>query len=211
MEAKFSQRVKDVITFSREEALRLGHDYIGIEHLMLGMIRDGEGVGIKLLKNLAINIQDFRKQIEQSLPVSMKKVNNLANIPLVKQAEKTLKLTYLEAKVFKAPQIGTEHLLMCILKDNDNVVTKTLGKFGVDYNAVKLELEGYMENPHKIENSTAGDDDENEESFGAGGGAGTSKKPGESKSKTPVLDNFGRDLTKMAEDGKLDPVVGREK
>jgi ATP-dependent Clp protease ATP-binding subunit ClpC len=87
MEAKFSQRVKDVITFSREEALRLGHDYIGIEHLMLGMIRDGEGVGIKLLKNLAINIQDFRKQIEQSLPVSLRKVNNLANIPLVKQAK----------------------------------------------------------------------------------------------------------------------------
>ncbi len=209
MEAKFSQRVKDVITFSREEALRLGHDYIGIEHLMLGMIRDGEGVGIKLLKNLGINIQDFRKHIEQSLPISMRKVNNLANIPLVKQAEKTLKLTYLEAKLFKAPQIGTEHLLMCILKDNDNVVSKTLAKLGVDYDAVKAELEGYMENPHKIENATAGDDEDSEES--SFGGAGSSKKPGESKSRTPVLDNFGRDLTKMAEDGKLDPVVGREK
>ncbi len=212
MEAKFSQRVKDVITFSREEALRLGHDYIGIEHLMLGMIRDGEGVGIKLIKNLGVNLQDFRKQIEQSLPMSVRKINNLANIPLVKQAEKTLKLTYLEAKVFKAPQIGTEHLLMCILKDNDNIVTKTLNKLGVDYNSVKLELENYMENPHKIENSTAGDDEENEESsFGSGGGTGASKKPGDSKSRTPVLDNFGRDLTKMAEDGKLDPVVGREK
>ncbi|MCF8423465.1 MAG: ATP-dependent Clp protease ATP-binding subunit [Bacteroidia bacterium] len=210
MEAKFSQRVKDVITFSREEALRLGHDYIGIEHLMLGMIRDGEGVGIKLLKNLAINMQDFRKQIEQSLPISMKKVNNLANIPLVKQAEKTLKLTYLEAKVFKAAQIGTEHLLMCILKDNDNVVTKTLSKYGVDYNAVKLELEGLLENPNKIENSASSDDEESEETFGTSG-SGTSKKAGESKSKTPVLDNFGRDLTKMAEEGKLDPVVGREK
>ncbi len=209
MEAKFSQRVKDVITFSREEALRLGHDYIGIEHLMLGMIRDGEGVGIKLLKNLGINIQDFRKHIEQSLPISMRKVNNLANIPLVKQAEKTLKLTYLEAKLFKAPQIGTEHLLMCILKDNDNVVSKTLERLGVDYNAVKTELEGYMENPHKIENAATGDDDDSEESsFPGSGGA---KKPGDSKSRTPVLDNFGRDLTKMAEDGKLDPVVGREK
>lgn len=209
MEAKFSQRVKDVITFSREEALRLGHDYIGIEHLMLGMIRDGEGVGIKLLKNLGINIQDFRKHIEQSLPISMRKVNNLANIPLVKQAEKTLKLTYLEAKLFKAPQIGTEHLLMCILKDNDNVVSKTLERLGVDYNAVKTELEGYMENPHKIENAATGDDDDSEESSFPG--SGSSKKPGDSKSRTPVLDNFGRDLTKMAEDGKLDPVVGREK
>lgn len=210
MEAKFSQRVKDVITFSREEALRLGHDYIGIEHLMLGMIRDGEGVGIKLLKNLGVNIQDFRKQIEQSLPLSTRKVNNLANIPLVKQAEKTLKLTYLEAKVFKAPQIGTEHLLMCILKDNDNVATKTLEKFGVDYNSVKIELENFMENPHRIENAATGDDDDSEEaSFG--GGSGAAKKPGDSKSRTPVLDNFGRDLTKMAEEGKLDPVVGREK
>jgi ATP-dependent Clp protease ATP-binding subunit ClpC len=212
MEAKFSKRVNDVLSFSREEALRLGHDYIGIEHLMLGMIRDGEGVGIKLLKDLKINTQDLRKMIEQTLPVSMRKVNNLANIPLVKQAEKTLKLTYLEAKLFKAPQIGTEHLLLCILKDNDNIVSKILAKFGIDYMAVKLELEGYMENPHKIENATSNDDDENEESFNTGsGGAGAAKKPGESKSKTPVLDNFGRDLTKMAEDGKLDPVVGREK
>jgi ATP-dependent Clp protease ATP-binding subunit ClpC len=156
MEAKFSQRVKDVITFSREEALRLGHDYIGIEHLMLGMIRDGEGVGIKLLINLGVNTNDLRKIIESSLPVSLRKVNNLANIPLVKQAEKTLKLTYLEAKVFKAPQIGTEHLLMCILKDNDNVVTKSLNKMGVDYNAVKSELESFMDNPHRIENAAAG-------------------------------------------------------
>jgi ATP-dependent Clp protease ATP-binding subunit ClpC len=211
MEAKFSKRVNDVLKYSKDEALRLGHDYIGIEHLMLGMIRDGEGVGIKLLKNLEINLNDLRKNIEKSLPVSMRKLNSLSNIPLVKQAEKTLKFTYLEAKVFKAPQIGTEHLLLCILKDNDNVVTKTLSKLGVDYNAVKLELEGFMENPNKIENSTTGgDEDENEESFSASG-SGTSKKPGESKSRTPVLDNFGRDLTKMAEDGKLDPVVGREK
>lgn len=211
MEAKFSQRVKDVITFSREEALRLGHDYIGIEHLMLGMIRDGEGVGIKLLKNLGVSIQDLRKQIEQSLPISTRKVNNLANIPLVKQAEKTLKLTYLEAKVFKAPQIGTEHLLMCILKDNDNVATKTLEKFGIDYPSVKVELENFMDNPHRIENATTGDDDDSDEASFGGGGSGAAKKPGDSKSRTPVLDNFGRDLTKMAEEGKLDPVVGREK
>ena len=211
MEAKFSKRVNDVLKYSKDEALRLGHDYIGIEHLMLGMIRDGEGVGIRLLKNLEINLNDLRKNIEKSLPVSMRKLNSLSHIPLVKQAEKTLKFTYLEAKVFKAPQIGTEHLLLCILKDNDNVVTKTLSKLGVDYNAVKLELEGFVENPSKIENSTAGgDEDENEESFSASG-SGASKKPGESKSRTPVLDNFGRDLTKMAEDGKLDPVVGREK
>ncbi len=213
MEAKFSPRVKDVITYSREEALRLGHDYIGIEHLMLGMIRDGDGVGMRLLKNLGVDAAELRKQIEQSLVPGIRKSNNLANIPLVKQAEKTLKLTYLEAKTFKSVQIGTEHLLLCILKENDNVVTKTLLKYGVDYDAARVELEGFLENPGKIENSATGggsDDDEAEES-NFGGGSGAQKKQGDSKSKTPVLDNFGRDLTKMAEDGKLDPVVGREK
>ena len=213
MEAKFSPRVKDVITYSREEALRLGHDYIGIEHLMLGMIRDGEGVGMRLLKNLGIDSAELRRSIEQSLTPGLRKTNNLANIPLVKQAEKTLKLTYLEAKTFKSIQIGTEHLLLCILKEQDNVVTKTLLKYGVDYDATRAELEGFLDNPGKIENSAAsGDEDDSEESsFGAGSGSGSQKKQGESKSKTPVLDNFGRDLTKMAEDGKLDPVVGREK
>ncbi|PBQ34129.1 Clp protease ClpC [Sphingobacteriaceae bacterium] len=214
MEAKFSPRVKDVITYSREEALRLGHDYIGIEHLMLGMIRDGDGVGMRLLKNLGIDSAELRRSIEQSLTPGLRKSNNLANIPLVKQAEKTLKLTYLEAKTFKSIQIGTEHLLLCILKENDNVVTKTLLKYGVDYDAARAELEGFLENPGKIENSAAGgdEDDAEESAFGGGGsGAGAQKKQGESKSKTPVLDNFGRDLTKMAEDGKLDPVVGREK
>ena len=212
MEAKFSPRVKDVITYSREEAMRLGHDYIGIEHLMLGMIRDGEGVGMRLLKGLGVDSMEFRKMIEQGLTPGLRKSNNLANIPLVKQAEKTLKLTYLEAKTFKSVQIGTEHLLLCILKDQDNIVTKSLLKFGVDYEAVRAELEGFVENPNKIENSTAGNDDEGDEEASSFGGASSSqKKPGETKSKTPVLDNFGRDLTKMAEDGKLDPVVGREK
>jgi ATP-dependent Clp protease ATP-binding subunit ClpC len=213
MEAKFSPRVKDVITYSREEALRLGHDYIGIEHLMLGMIRDGDGVGMRLLKNLGVDAAELRRSIEQNLTPGLRKTNNLANIPLVKQAEKTLKLTYLEAKTFKSVQIGTEHLLLCILKEHDNVVTKTLLKYGVDYDAARAELEGFLDNPGKIENSAAGgdEDDAEETNFGASGNPGAQKKQGDSKSKTPVLDNFGRDLTKMAEDGKLDPVVGREK
>ncbi len=212
MEAKFSPRVKDVITYSREEALRLGHDYIGIEHLMLGMIRDGDGVGMRLLRNLGVDAAELRRNIEQSLTPGIRKSNNLANIPLVKQAEKTLKLTYLEAKTFKSVQIGTEHLLLCILKDTDNIVTKTLVRFGVDYDATRAELESFIDNPSKIENSAAGgDEDDAEDAAYGSGNQGGQKKQGDSKSKTPVLDNFGRDLTKMAEDGKLDPVVGREK
>jgi ATP-dependent Clp protease ATP-binding subunit ClpC len=183
MEAKFSPRVKDVITYSREEALRLGHDYIGIEHLMLGMIRDGDGVGMRLLKNLGVDAAELRRNIEQNLTPGLRKTNNLANIPLVKQAEKTLKLTYLEAKTFKSVQIGTEHLLLCILKEHDNIVTKTLLKYGVDYDAARAELEGFLENPGKIENSAAGgdEDDAEETSFGSGSSAGAQKKQGDSK------------------------------
>ncbi len=213
MEAKFSPRVKEVINHSREEALRLGHDYIGLEHLMLGMIREGDGLGLKLLKNMNVNMTELRKNIEQSISVPTRKVNNLANIPLLKQAERALKLTYLEAKIFKASEIGTEHLLLCILKDNDNVATKALMKFGVDYDACKAELDEYLKNPTTMEGPTPSDDDDDADAAGisGSGGSGAQKKPGESKSKTPVLDNFGRDLTKMAEDGKLDPIVGREK
>jgi len=213
MEAKFSPRVKDVITYSREEALRLGHDYIGIEHLMLGMIRDGDGVGMKLLKSLGVDASELRKVIEHNLTPGLRKSNNLANIPLVKQAEKTLKLTYLEAKTFKSIQIGTEHLLLCILKETDNLVSKSLLKYGVDYDAARAELMTFIDNPQKIESATSSNDDDDEEtSFGGGNPTGgAQKKQGESKSKTPVLDNFGRDLTKAAEEGKLDPIVGREK
>jgi len=217
MEAKFSPRVKDVITFSREEAIRLGHEYIGLEHLMLGMIRDGEGVGMRLLKNLGVSAAEFRKQLEQSLSPGVKKNHQLSNIPLVKQAEKVLKLTYLEAKSFKSPMIGTEHLLLCILKEDDNVVSKILSRLGVDYLSAKNELEqfidqtqGHEDHPEEIENSTSSDDEDSDDGLGSGSSS-TSKKPADGKSKTPVLDNFGRDLTKMAEDGKLDPVVGREK
>lgn len=214
MEAKFSPRVKEVINHSREEALRLGHDYIGLEHLMLGMIRDGDGLGLKLLKNMNVNTAELRKNIETSISVPSRKVSNLANIPLLKQAERALKLTYLEAKAFKSNEIGTEHLLLCILKDADNVATKSLMRFGVDYDACKAELEEYLKNPSKMEGPNPADDDDDGDgnNFGASGGSGSQqKKQGENKSKTPVLDNFGRDLTKMAEDGKLDPIVGREK
>jgi ATP-dependent Clp protease ATP-binding subunit ClpC len=215
MEAKFSPRVKDVITYSREEALRLGHDYIGPEHLLLGMIRDGDGMGIKLLKKMNVNLPELRKHIEQSIAVAARKVNNLANIPLLKQAEKALKLTYLEAKTFKANEIGTEHLLLCILKDEDNVATKSLQRFNVNYDSTRSELEEYIKNPNddiRMEGPTSDDDDADDSStFGTSSGSSQQKKGTENKSKTPVLDNFGRDLTKAAEDGKLDPIVGREK
>ncbi len=211
MEAKFSPRVKDVITFSREEALRLGHDYIGTEHLLLGLIREGEGMAIKILKSLGINLAELRKSVENSVKGSSTSANNLSNIPLTKQAEKALKITYLEAKVFKSDVIGTEHLLLSILKDEDNIATQILNQYGITYEIVKEEMDIIKsnfksENPH----NPAEDDPYSKEDDGGAGITG-GKKGSDSKSKTPVLDNFGRDLTKAAEDGRLDPIVGREK
>ncbi|MCE2845404.1 MAG: ATP-dependent Clp protease ATP-binding subunit [Sphingobacteriales bacterium] len=210
MEAKFSPRVKDVIAFSREEALRLGHEYIGTEHLLLGLIREGEGMAIKFLKSLNINLVELRKSVENAVKGNGGTVSNLNNIPLTKQAEKALKITYLEAKIFKSEIIGTEHLLLAILKDEDNIATQILNQFGVTYDIMREELELFKSN-FKAEAPQSPDDDpyskdDDGPSFGS-----TQKKTGDSKSKTPVLDNFGRDLTKAAEEGKLDPIVGREK
>jgi ATP-dependent Clp protease ATP-binding subunit ClpC len=207
MEARFTQRVKDVITFSREEALRLGHEYIGTEHLLLGMVREGEGVGIKIMTHLGCDPKLLRRDIEAAMPQGVKSRTNIGNIPLVKQAEKALKITYLEAKFFNSAVIGTEHLLLAILKDDDSLATQVLKSYNIDYQSVKEELEfmNNQNNPRAEMPGSTPDDDPEESSFSA------PKKPGDSKSKTPVLDNFGRDLSKMAEDGKLDPIIGREK
>ena len=215
MEAKFSARVKDVISYSREESLRLGHDYIGVEHLLLGLIREGEGIAVKILMDAKIDLKELRKQLEAKLPQSSGKHLNSGNIPLLKQAEKVLKITYLEAKLFKSNMIGTEHLLLSILKEEDNVATQLLEQFKIDYDYVKEELESMMEQGYKepraeFPNTPSDDEGMSSGSFGGGGDAGM-RKPSDSKSKTPVLDNFGRDLTKYAEEGKLDPIVGREK
>ena len=213
MEAKFSNRVKEVISLSREEALRLGHDYIGTEHLLLGMVREGEGVAVGVLKKLGVPLDELRGEIEKiSKGTATHEIKNLANIPLTRASEKVLKITYLEAKIFKAQLIGTEHLLLSILRDPDNLATQILNKFDVAYDVVKEMLEYQHEQP-TASSDTDDPDDDSSKMFGAApgsGGQGKEKKSIE-KSRTPVLDNFGRDLTKMAEDNKLDPIVGREK
>ncbi len=208
MEAKFSPRVKDVISFSREEALRLGHDYIGTEHLLLGLIREGDGTAIKILKTLGVDLSRVRHSVEDAVKGTAVTSLNLGNIPLTKQAEKVLKITHLEAKIFKSEVIGTEHLLLSILRDEDNVASQILLQFDVNYETFKAEVEQAKEDfKDEAPGSAAGGDEEfgQEESFSQ------PKKVSDIKSKTPVLDNFGRDLTKAAEDGKLDPIVGRDK
>lgn len=223
MDAKFSPRVRDVITFSREEALRLGHNFIGIEHILLGLIREGDGNAVRILQRLEVDLDELRKVVEGSMePASAMRPPDKDKITLVKQAEKMLKITFLEAKLFKSPHIDTEHLLLSMLKDEDNLATRTLHKFRVDYDNVKHEVDAILANggtpgdtfiskPKAQGPSGTEDDDDDAGGFPTGGGGGGARKQGDSKSKTPVLDNFGRDLTKMAEDGKLDPIVGREK
>jgi ATP-dependent Clp protease ATP-binding subunit ClpC len=195
MDGNFSDRLQDVIRLSREEALRLGHDYIGTEHLLLGIIREGQGVAVKILRNLDCDLLKLKKAIEDTVRTSGGTLT-IGNIPLTKQAEKVLKITQIESKIYKADVIGTEHLLLSLLRDEDNIATQILHQFNVTYDAARSELSSLL--------SSKGSRD-----------AGQSKtEPPDrkaEKTKTPVLDNFGRDLTKLAIDDKLDPVVGREK
>lgn len=218
MDDNFSPRVKDVITYSKEEALRLGHDFIGTEHLMLGILRDGNGKAITILNNLSIDLDHLRKKVEILSPANpnVDLSNEKKNLHLTRQAERALKTTFLEAKVFQSSSISTAHLLLCILRNENDPTTKLLHRLKIDYNVVK---EQYL-------NMTPNEDDftdnlpKNESSYGDDSGSDDSLKESSfnnpanktnKKSKTPVLDNFGRDLTELAEEGKLDPVVGREK
>jgi ATP-dependent Clp protease ATP-binding subunit ClpC len=216
MEAKFSQRVKDVLIYSREEAQRLGNDYIGLEHLLLGIIREGEGLAIRILRNLRVDLAEVRKKVELAVASHKEKDSGGENLPLIKQAERALKITYLEAKLFNSELIGTEHLLLSILKDENNLVTKTFLVYGVSYDVVKEELKailsnGIEETRFNPEDILPKDEDDEDPDEGGKSFSSSQKKPQDSKSKTPVLDNFGRDITKAAEEGRLDPIVGREK
>ncbi len=209
MNENFSQKVKDVIAYSKEEALRLGHDLLGTEHLVLGIIRDGEGKAISVLKSLNVDPKDLRQKLEKLNPPTGKVLDNHQNIPLTKQAERALKTTFLEAKLFKAKEVNTVHVLLCVLRNSEDPVTQLFHNYNIDYTIVKEEYkfqfqEDITESP-KASSSYEDDDAEN-----ISGGAGGYKNP-KSKSKTPVLDNFGRNLTTLADEGKLDPVIGREK
>ncbi len=222
MEAKFSPKVKEVISYSREEALRLKHDQIGIEHLLLGLIREGDGMAIKVLRSLTIDIQLFRKKVEDAIKDRVTTVpGNVNSLPLTKQAEKVLKITLLEAKSMKQETVGTEHLVLSILKNKENIVTQLLNKWDINYEVFRAELD-FMQNEKDLPDFTDEmpnepfDDGEEDERArggfggqGAGAGQSTAKKS-TSKSNTPVLDNFGRDITRLAEEGRLDPIVGRE-
>ena len=217
MDDNFSPRVKDVITYSKEEALRLGHDFIGTEHLMLGILRDGNGKAISILNNLSVDLEHLRRKVEVLSPPNPNLETSIEkkNLHLTRQAERALKTTFLEAKVFQSTSISTAHLLLCILRNENDPTTKLLNKLKIDYEVAKEQYldmtpkeEDFLDNLPKNEsfNEDSGQDDSLK-----GDNFNTPTNKSNKKSKTPVLDNFGRDLTEMAEEGKLDPVVGREK
>src|SRR5699024_6435737 len=222
MDDNFSPRVKDVITYSKEEALRLGHNFIGTEHLMLGLLRDGDGKAIEILDSLDIDLDYLRRKVEILSPANPETTdtNQKKNLHLTRQAERALKTTFLEAKLFHSSSINTAHLLLCILRNQNDPTTKLLNRLKVDYDEVKGEFKAMIMQEDKdniTENPTA-ETYRGDESSGDTGrrnpfksGGGNTGKKGSKKSKTPVLDNFGRDLTAMAKEDKLDPVVGREK
>lgn len=211
MNDNFSQQVKDVIAYSKEEALRLGHDQIGTEHLMLGILRDGEGKAISVLEALNVDLKELRQKIENLNPPKDSAVNHIKNLSLTKQAERALKTTFLEAKLFKSATVNTVHLLLCILRNENDPITKLMNKFEIDYNTIKEEFKFQFQDNDIVDSPRA----ENPSYEGDSNMGSEFDRPSMSKStaksKTPVLDNFGRDLTAIAQEGKLDPVVGREK
>ncbi len=218
MEAKFSQRVRDVLSFSREEAIRLGNESIRVEHLFLGILKEGKGIAFHLMAEMGIDMIKIKKLIEKSTKKEDKVIPPKEGIPFVRQAEKTIKLTYLEAKLFKSELVGTEHLLLAILKDQDNLVTSLLENSGLNYKKAVHELGQFYNNSapsadksSDLFTSEIEDESIDKPEYHKGSSKSSSKKSSDLKSTTPVLDNFGRDLTRQAEENRLDPIVGRDK
>ena len=216
MDDNFSPRVKEVLSHSKDEALRLGHDFIGTEHLLLGILKDGSGKAISILDQLDIDLDHLRRKVEILSPSNTEELtsNDKKNLRLTRQAERAIKTTFLEAKLFQSTTINTAHLLLCILRNENDPTTRLMQKMKVDYDTAKEQFksmitqdEDYLDSPSADSFSESSDLPEEEN---ASNKASSSSKKGV-KSKTPVLDNFGRDLTKLAEENKLDPVVGRSK
>ncbi|MDO9137728.1 MAG: ATP-dependent Clp protease ATP-binding subunit, partial [Lutibacter sp.] len=213
MDDNFSPKVKDVIAYSKEEALRLGHDFIGTEHLILGILRKGEGKAIEILNSLEINLDHLRKKIEGLNPINFQKeIDEKKSLHLTKQAEKALKTTFLEAKLYQSEAVNTAHLLLCILRNENDPTTKLLQHFDVSYDDVKTVFKQlFFDEEIDLPKAQDSNDDDFDTSKSNPFEQARGEKTPLKKTKTPVLDNFGRDLTRLAEEGNLDPVVGRQK
>ena len=214
MNRKFSPKVKKIISLSRNEALRLGHDYIGTEHLLLGMLQDNDNLAVRVLDAMDVDFTELKFKIEDTIAEGRVEQTPVSagNVPLNRQAERVLKVTFLEAKNLNSDEISPEHLMLSILKHGDNIASKVLSEFDINYESYKSELEFVIQeesgNYQEFMNQGPSDSEGSYEEEGDKGQFGA--KRGASKSRTPVLDNFGRDITRLAEEDKLDPIIGRE-
>ena len=215
MNSPFSQKVSEIIVYSKEEATRLRNGYIGPEHLLLGLIRDGEGKAIEILNKLNINLQDIKREIEAKLSHRTLSIEIAdEDVSLTNEASKILKLCILEARLLKNTVVDTEHVLLALLKDKNNMAADVLEEHDVQYKKVYEQLSLQPDITSGL--GFTEDDDEDEEemtSRRSSGEAGKQQSTQQRKTAndTPVLDNFGTDMTRAAEDGKLDPIVGRER
>lgn len=210
MNENFSQQVKDVISFSNEEVLRLGNDHLGTEHLILGILREGNSKAITILQSLNVDLGELKQKIENLNKPDINIKVDRSSIPFTKAAERALKTSFLEAKLFRSPEIETIHLLLCILRIESDPVTQIFKKYNIDANTVREEYrfqfqEDFTDQPVNEFSEEESISEGNQYEAPKGG------RSNQSKSRTPVLDNFGRDLTAAAMEGRLDPVVGREK
>jgi len=214
MNRKFSPKVKKIISLSRNEALRLGHDYIGTEHLLLGMLQDNDNLAVRVLDAMDIDFNELKFKIEDTVAEGRAEQTPVSagNVPLNRQAERVLKVTFLEAKNLNSDEISPEHLMLSILKHGDNIASKVLSEFDINYESYKSELEFVIQeesgNYQEFMNQGPSDSEGSLEEEGEKGQFGSKRSA--SKSRTPVLDNFGRDITRLAEEDKLDPIIGRE-
>lgn len=205
MELNYSSRVRDVLSHSKEEALRLGNLFIAPEHLMLGLLLQREGKAIRILEKLKVDFEQLRETIEDKIKGDQT-TPAATSLPLLRSTEQILKLIHLEAKSLKSEKITTLHLLLGLLRDNNSTIAQIMEDYNVKYQPLKHALQ--KQNP--IARSQMPDDDDQDSPFG-GNPEGPKAGGAKSSSETPVLDNFGIDITKAAEEGRLDPIVGREK
>jgi ATP-dependent Clp protease ATP-binding subunit ClpC len=190
----FTDRVKKVMQIAREESVRLGNDYVGTEHLLLGLIKEGDGVAVAVMRGMGIDTDDLTANIERTVTSAGGMMTVGQMLPFTPRAKKVLEIAANEARSMSHKYIGTEHLLLALMKDTESAAANALAAAGLEYDRVKEEITRVLKG--------------GEVSVGIGGPPGSGPKE---KSKTPFLDHFGRDLTAMAKDGKLDPVIGREK
>ena len=215
MEANLSENTKKAIAFSRDEAIRLKNGGIGVEHLFLGMARLPECSAMTMLSTLGVNTAALRERLESQVSQAQADIRYAedSEIPMLRQTEKVLRLSYLESIKLKSPEIRTEHLILAMLQENDNLVANLLGKENVGYDrfAKLVRSDSGLEPGRMPDFSSQTSEDDNDDAYADPVVEIGKGKTESGKGKTPALETFGRDLTKLAEEGKLDPIVGRNK